>query len=167
MSNINKLTVSGHLGKDAETKTFENGNSVTRFSLASTRSFKKGDEWHNKVTWFTIIAWNNLSKRAAHYRKGEQVTVFGYIEDREYQDAQGITKTIWEVTAKDLVDNIKISQDAPPLPTGDDYTTKAKSDAADFNATLDKLSGNPSALGIPKKMGTDLPTEPDGEDIPF
>jgi len=38
---INTITVSGHAGRDAETKTFESGVTICRFNVAVNNNFSK------------------------------------------------------------------------------------------------------------------------------
>ena len=58
MSGINKVILVGHLGKDPEIRTFENGSKKASFSLATSEYRKDMDgnrvemtEWHNIVMW--------------------------------------------------------------------------------------------------------------------
>lgn len=44
MTNLNRVTVMGILGRDPETKQFSNGGSVTTFSMATS------DFWKDKTT---------------------------------------------------------------------------------------------------------------------
>jgi single-strand DNA-binding protein len=48
--NFNQLTIIGYIGKNTETKQLPNGTPVTKFSVATTRSWKddKG-EWKDKT----------------------------------------------------------------------------------------------------------------------
>ena len=43
MSGINKVILIGHLGKDPEVRTFENGTKKANFSLATTEYYKDKD----------------------------------------------------------------------------------------------------------------------------
>ena len=40
MAGVNKVILVGHLGKDPEVRTLDNGTKVARFSLATTESYK-------------------------------------------------------------------------------------------------------------------------------
>ena len=55
---INKVILVGHLGRDPEIHTFNDGTKKASFSLATTESYKNRDgqkvdqtEWHNIVLW--------------------------------------------------------------------------------------------------------------------
>jgi single-strand DNA-binding protein len=58
--NFNQLTIIGYIGKNAETKQLPKGTPVTKFSVATTRSWKddKG-EWKDKTQWHTVVAYGN------------------------------------------------------------------------------------------------------------
>ena len=58
--NFNQLTIIGFIGKNAEAKQLPNGTPVTKFSVATTRSWKddKG-EWKDKTQWHNVVAYGN------------------------------------------------------------------------------------------------------------
>ena len=84
--NLNQLTIIGFIGRNAETKQLPNGTPVTKFSVATTRSWKdeKG-EWKDKTQWHTIIAFGQgLAQMAPRLLKGAHVFVQGELTTREY-----------------------------------------------------------------------------------
>jgi single-strand DNA-binding protein len=56
--NFNQLTIIGHIGRNAEIKQLPNGTPVTKFLVATTRSWKddKG-EWKDKTQWHNVVAY--------------------------------------------------------------------------------------------------------------
>jgi single-strand DNA-binding protein len=108
MASINKITLLGHLGRDPETKTFENGGSITSFTLATTESYfdrEKNQRVELPTEWHNIrIGRQGLGKVAQQYlRKGSQVYLEGSIRSREYVDKEGITRRFYEVSVNDMV----------------------------------------------------------------
>ncbi|MBX7052357.1 MAG: single-stranded DNA-binding protein [Flavobacteriales bacterium] len=108
MASINKVTLLGNLGRDPETKTFENGGTVCTFSLATTESYfdrEKNQRVDLPTEWHNIrIGRAGLAKVAQQYlRKGSQVYVEGSIRSREYQDKDGITRRFYEINVTDMV----------------------------------------------------------------
>ena len=84
--NFNQLTIIGYIGKNAETKQLPNGTPVTRFSVATTRSWKddKG-EWKDKTQWHTVVAYGqSFTQVAPRLTKGSHVFVQGELTTREY-----------------------------------------------------------------------------------
>jgi len=55
--NLNQLTIIGFIGRNAEVKPLPNGTPVTKFSVATTRSWKdKKGEWKDRTQWHTVVA---------------------------------------------------------------------------------------------------------------
>jgi single-strand DNA-binding protein len=84
--NFNQLTIIGFIGKDAETKQLPNGTPVTKFSVATTRSWKddKG-EWKGKTQWHNVVAFGQgFAETAERLTKGTHVFVQGELTTREY-----------------------------------------------------------------------------------
>jgi single-strand DNA-binding protein len=90
---VNKVILVGNLGKDPESRSFQNGGEVVSFSVATSESWKdkgSGDrkektEWHN-VSIFS----EGLARVAKSYlRKGSKVYLEGQLETRKWQDQSG------------------------------------------------------------------------------
>jgi len=138
MASVNKVILLGHLGRDPETKNFDNGGSVCSFSLATTESYWDKEksqrvelptEWHNvRITRAGLI---KIAQQYLH--KGSQVYIEGSLRTRQYQSKEGDTKYFTEVVVNDLVltggretgetksSSTSIEQQAPvPATVGDD-----------------------------------------------
>jgi len=84
--NFNQLTIIGYIGKNAETKQLPNGTPVTKFSVATTRSWKddKG-EWKDKTQWHNVVSYGqSFTQVAPRLTKGAHVFVQGELTTREY-----------------------------------------------------------------------------------
>ena len=84
--NFNQLTIIGNVGKNAETKQLPNGTPVTKFSVATTRSWKdeKG-EWKDRTQWHNVVAYGQgFAQIAPRLAKGAHVFVQGELTTREY-----------------------------------------------------------------------------------
>jgi single-strand DNA-binding protein len=108
MASVNKVILVGNLGKDPETKTFENGGMVCSFSLATTESYwdkEKNQRVERPTEWHNIrIGQSGLAKVAQQYlRKGSQVYIEGSLRTRSYQTKEGETRYITEVNVVDMV----------------------------------------------------------------
>jgi single-strand DNA-binding protein len=101
MSGVNKAILVGRLGKDPETKTFNNGGSVTQFSIATSETWKdkQSGERKEKTQWHNIVIRNDhIGKIAQQYlRKGSEVYIEGAIETRKYQDNSGADRYVTEI----------------------------------------------------------------------
>ncbi len=100
MSGINKVILVGHLGKDPEVKTIENGVKVAKFSLATTESYKDKSGERKEVTeWHNVTCWRNLAEIAERYlTKGKQIYVEGKIRSRTWED-NGVKKYAIDIVA--------------------------------------------------------------------
>ena len=81
---LNKVQLTGRLGKDPETKYTAQGNAVTQFTVASNRSWKTAEgDARDDTEWFTVVAWNKLGEICAQYlRKGSRVYIEGRLQTR-------------------------------------------------------------------------------------
>jgi len=82
----NGITLIGFLGQDAETRSTPNGNPYTRFSLATSVSWRENghDEYNTRTEWDRVICWNKLADWAGNLHKGAYVEVEGELGYREY-----------------------------------------------------------------------------------
>jgi single-strand DNA-binding protein len=111
---INKVTLIGNIGKDAETRTLENGTQVCSFSVATTESYKdKNDQWQDQTEWHNVVVWRP-SQNVASLPKGAKVYIEGKISYRKYKDKDGNDRTTTDIVAStvrrlDTVKNTSVS----------------------------------------------------------
>ena len=115
---MNRVTLIGNLGRDAETKTIASGSTLTNLNIATEDRYKdKSGEWQSKTTWHRITAWD-ARPHVQQLTKGQRVYVEGSIETREYTDKDGNKKTSTEVKAFSVellfVPERTVRQDPPP-----------------------------------------------------
>ena len=101
---VNKVFLIGHLGRDAETRFTPSGVACTRFSVATTRSWKdqQNDEWKEETNWTNVTAWRK-ENLANYLTKGKQVHVEGRLQSRSYNDQEGRKVYVTEVIAEDII----------------------------------------------------------------
>ena len=78
---MNKIILTGHLGRDAELKYLDSGKNVTKFSIAVEKNYKReGDA----PTWVNCQKWNaeNLSN---YLTKGKHILVEGELKIDPYE----------------------------------------------------------------------------------
>jgi single-strand DNA-binding protein len=101
---VNKVTLLGHLGKDAETKFTPSGVAVTNFTLATSRRWKdqQSGEWKEDTEWHRVVMWR--SENVSNYlQKGKQVYVEGRLQTRSWEDKDGQKRYTTEVVVEDLI----------------------------------------------------------------
>lgn len=110
MRGVNKVILVGTVGKDPETKTFQNGGSLTQFSIATSDSWtdKTTGERKEQTEWHRIVLNNRLAEIAAQYvRKGSKVYIEGSLRTRQWTDQNGQERYTTEVRGEvmQLVDS--------------------------------------------------------------
>jgi single-strand DNA-binding protein len=101
---LNKVMIIGNLGKDPEMRYTANGNAVTNFSVAVSRSFAGEGERREETEWFRVVAWNKLAELAqAHLTKGRRIYVEGRLATRSWDGADGQKHYMTEVVASQIL----------------------------------------------------------------
>lgn len=102
MASLNKVMLIGHLGKDPEIISFENGAKKMSVTLATTERYRdRNGEWAEQTDWHNLVAWGNLAldiaEKRRNYIKGDFMYVEGRLKTRQYVDAQNVTRYVTEV----------------------------------------------------------------------
>lgn len=95
------VTVTGHLGADAEFKKTPKGTPVTSFNLANTPRKQVNNEWiDGDTTWYRVFVWNRDAAGAATlFKKGDKVIVTGRLSISTYQDKENNVRLAIEINA--------------------------------------------------------------------
>jgi single-strand DNA-binding protein len=101
---VNKVILIGNLGRDAETKFTPSGAAVTRFAIATTRSWKdqQSSEWKEETNWSNVVLWRQ-ENLANYLTKGKQVYIEGRLQTRSYDDKDGKKVYATEVVAEEVI----------------------------------------------------------------
>ena len=104
MASFNKIIIVGYLGRDPELRYTPEGTPVCNFSVATTERRKdKSGEYQDVTTWFNVSLWRRQAEVASQYlSKGSLVYLEGRLNQREYQDRDGNTRTSLDVNATEL-----------------------------------------------------------------
>jgi len=92
---MNRVILTGNLGKDPELKQLQN-STVCNCSLATTEIWgdKKETQWHN------IVFWNKAAEFVAQWcKKGDKILVEGEIKYEKYTGKDGVEKTATKINA--------------------------------------------------------------------
>lgn len=119
--------VVGYVPKDAELKKVGNNNSSkTSFSIkASEKTLPDGKK---EAQWTNCVAWHEMARICAGFKKGDFVMAVGRIESREYNGK----------TYKDLVVEFAVKASAPGTSAG--FTPASGNTAIDPADELGDLS---------------------------
>lgn len=102
----NRVQLIGRLGKDPEIKTFEDGNKIAKFTLATDDSYKDAQgQKIERTQWHTVVVKKTgLSKIIEQYvSKGQEIAIDGKLTYRNWEDANGNKRYITEVHCNELM----------------------------------------------------------------
>jgi len=98
---VNKVILIGNLGRDPESRSFQNGGKVVNLRIATSDSWKdkSSGERKEKTEWHSVAIFNEgLANVAEKYlRKGSKVYVEGQLQTRKWQDQSGQDRYSTEV----------------------------------------------------------------------
>jgi len=105
MAGLNKMMVIGNVGTDPEMRYTPNGNPVTSFRIATSRSYNAQDgERKQETEWFTVVAWSYLAEQVNQYlSKGQRAYVEGRLHSHSYQGNDGQMRFRNEINADRIV----------------------------------------------------------------
>jgi single-strand DNA-binding protein len=107
---LNRITLIGFLGGNAEKKV-SNATNIAVFSLATKTSWKNdAGTWESRTEWHRCVAFGRLAEFVATLSKGAHLVVEGELRSHEYQRevVVGTQKTtipqrVWEIRADSVL----------------------------------------------------------------
>lgn len=101
---MNRVTLLGRLGQQADLRTTAGGQSVANFRLAVSERYRSKDDGPKERTdWITCVMWGRAAEAVApHLSKGRQVLVEGSLRARSYEAKDGGKRYVVEVNVNDL-----------------------------------------------------------------
>ena len=99
---MNKVILMGRLTRDPEVRYTQTNNTlVASFSLAVNRRFARPGE-ERQADFINIVAWNKTGEFCSKYfKKGQQVSIIGRIQTRNWDDENGQKHYVTEVIAEE------------------------------------------------------------------
>ncbi len=87
---INKVILVGNLGRDPEIRTIPSGQSVAKFSLATTSRWKDREgNRQERTEWHNITCWGRQAEIAGQFlTKGRQIYVEGRLQTDSWEDKE-------------------------------------------------------------------------------
>lgn len=126
-NDINVVTLSGNLTRDAELKYTNGGMAICEFALAVNGSKKQGDEWVNEAHFFDCTMFGRQAEAVQKYlTKGKSVVISGRLkQDRWEKDGQKRSKVGVNVNDLKLMSSGEKQSDRPapqPSQSSDEYS---------------------------------------------
>ena len=114
---VNKVILVGNLGRDPESRSFQNGGKVVNLRIATSDTWKDKNtgERKEKTEWHSVAIFNEgLANVAERYlRKGSKVYIEGALQTRKWQDAQGQDKYSTEIVLQGFNSVLTMLDGAP------------------------------------------------------
>lgn len=152
MASLNKCIFIGNLGREPESRTFQDGSAVSNFSIACTDTWKDKQTGEKKemTEWVRISTFGKLAEICNQYlKKGQQVYIEGSLRARKWTDKDGQARYTTEIRADvmKMLGSKASSQSAP-----DDGYTPPESGQTEHGAA----KANGYAPGF-DDLGDDIP----------
>ena len=105
MVSLNKVMIIGNVGTEPEMRFTANGNPVTSFRLAASRTYVTPDgERRQETEWFSVVAWNRLAETCNQFlAKGRRAYVEGRLQTRSWEGPDGQKRSRVEVVANTIL----------------------------------------------------------------
>tara|TARA_R110002050_G_scaffold221792_2_gene357652 strand:- start:4616 stop:4957 length:342 start_codon:yes stop_codon:yes gene_type:complete len=105
MNNLkNRVQLIGFIGQAPEIKTLDNGNKLAKFSLATNETYKtKEGKKVDNTQWHNVTAWGTTATLIEKYlTKGQEVAMEGKLQNRKYDDKNGVTHYVTDIVANEI-----------------------------------------------------------------
>ena len=99
---MNKVYLIGNLTRDPESTETSSGVHVCRFAVAVNRNYT-GADGNRETHFFNITVWRQLADTCGKYlKKGNKVAVVGQLQNRSYEDKDGVKRTVTDIVASEI-----------------------------------------------------------------
>ena len=101
----NKVQLIGRLGQEPEIVTFNDGNKMAKFSLATDDSYKdKEGQKVERAYWHNIVVKGGLVTVVESYvKKGQEIDIDGKLTNRMWETETGEKRYVTEVVVNELL----------------------------------------------------------------
>ncbi len=101
---VNKVILIGRLGANPEIRYTADGQSVANFRIATSgRWTDKNGNKQERTEWHRIVAFGKLAETCGEYlKKGRLVYIEGRLQNRSYEDKDGIKRFVTEIVAQSM-----------------------------------------------------------------
>jgi single-strand DNA-binding protein len=100
---LNELTVTGNLTKDAELKYTPQGTPVCNLYIAINRTYKVKDEVKKEAVFINVVVWGEEAENINTLIKGSEVLVIGRLTQRSWESQDGKKNSVIEIRANHVI----------------------------------------------------------------
>jgi len=99
---MNKVYLIGNLTRDPELAETNSGIKVCRFAIAVNRNYSSNDG-ERQTDFFNITVWRTQAENCGRYlKKGSKVAIVGSLQNRSYEDKEGIKRNVTDIVANEV-----------------------------------------------------------------
>jgi len=153
---VNKVILVGNLGRDPESRSFQNGGKVVNLRIATSEQWKdkNSGERRDKTEWHSVAIFNDgLANVAERYlRKGSKVYLEGALQTRKWTDNAGVEKYSTEVVLQGF-NAVMVLLDRPEGGAGGGAGGSTGGSAGGWGDDNGGYSGGGSAFGGGSRSG--------------
>ena len=174
---VNKVILVGNLGRDPESRSFQNGGKVVNLRIATSESWKdkNSGEKREKTEWHSVAIFNEgLANTAERYlRKGSKVYIEGQLQTRKWQDSSGQDKYSTEIVLQGfngsmvMLDGPGGGQGGASRSGGDEWSGGGSSGGDDFSGGSTNFGGSPRSGGAGAARPSSAFENDLDDDVPF
>ena len=140
---INKVILVGNVGNDPESKTFQSGDRVVNFSIATSESWKDKESGEQKsiTEWHKVAIFNNALVEIAdrYIKKGMKIYLEGQLQTRKWQDSSGNDRYTTEIVLQKYRGELVLLDKADSKSLENRKNIENKSPIDDFNGKSSNL----------------------------
>ena len=94
---MNKVYLIGNLTRDPELSETTSGIAVCRLTIAVNRTY------NSEVDYFNITVWRTVAENCGKFlKKGSKVAVCGSLQNRSYEDKDGVKRNYTDIVASEV-----------------------------------------------------------------
>lgn len=100
---LNKVCISGRMGKNPELRHTQSGTAVLSISLACDRDFRDKQTGERKTDWIDVVIWGATAEYVSRFgEKGRSLIVSGRLQNRDWIDKEGNKHRSTEIVAESV-----------------------------------------------------------------
>ncbi len=103
---MNKVMLIGNVGQEPSVRYLDHGVCVAEVRLATTErgyTLANGTQVPDRTEWHQVIFWRKLAELVEKYvHKGDKLYVEGKIQNRTYDDRQGVRHKVVDIIAENM-----------------------------------------------------------------
>lgn len=103
MKMLNSIIIEGVMTNEPVSKVAPNGSALCTFSIATNRSYQRGDEFVQDTSFFDVETWAKLAEQSEQYgAKGKGVRIVGRLKQDRWTDADGKNRSRAKIIAEHI-----------------------------------------------------------------